>query len=176
MSWVGGKKALREEIVKRFPLGYKRYIEVFGGAAWVLFYKNPGRDFEVYNDFNHLLANLYRCVQEHPNELIEALRYVINSRENFEWARDSLTQNVPASPVQKASWFYQVIRFSYASGLLSYGSQPHDMWSDFPLILQANRRLKDVLVENQDFEQLIRHYDREDSLFYCERRNEWRYV
>ena len=168
MSWVGGKKALREEIVKRFPLGYKRYIEVFGGAAWVLFYKNPGKDFEVYNDFNHLLANLYRCVQEHPNELIEALRYVINSRENFEWARDSLAQNVPASPVQKASWFYQVIRFSYASGLLSYGSQPHDMWSDFPLILQANRRLKDVLVENQDFEQLIRHYDREDSLFYCD--------
>ena len=168
MSWVGGKKALREEIVKRFPLGYKRYIEVFGGAAWVLFYKNPGKDFEVYNDFNHLLANLYRCVQEHPDELIESLRYVINSRENFEWARDSLAQNVPASPVQKASWFYQVIRFSYASGLISYGSQPHDMWSDFPLILQANRRLKDVLVENQDFEQLIRHYDREDSLFYCD--------
>ena len=27
------------------------HIEVFGGAAWVLFYKNPGKDFEVYNDF-----------------------------------------------------------------------------------------------------------------------------
>ena len=31
MSWVGGKKALREEIVQRFPLSYERYIEVFGG-------------------------------------------------------------------------------------------------------------------------------------------------
>ncbi len=167
ISWVGGKKALREEVVMRFPLDYKRYIEVFGGAAWVLFHKRPD-PFEVYNDFNGLLANLFRCVQEHPNELIESLRYAINSRENFEWARDALARNAPATPVQRASWFYQVIRYSYASGLLSYGSQPHDMWTDFPLILQANRRLKDVVVENQDFGRLIPHYDRPDSLFYCD--------
>ena len=42
MSWVGGKKALREEVVRRFPLYYERYIEVFGGGGWVLFHKNPG--------------------------------------------------------------------------------------------------------------------------------------
>ena len=32
MAWVGGKKALRDEILARFPLDYKRYIEVFGGV------------------------------------------------------------------------------------------------------------------------------------------------
>ena len=37
MSWVGGKKALREEIVRRFPLSYERYIEVFGGGGCRLF-------------------------------------------------------------------------------------------------------------------------------------------
>ena len=141
---------------------------MFGGAAWVLFYKQPGRDFEVYNDYNHQLANLYRCVQEHPDELIESLRYVINSRENFEWAKEALDRDVPASPVQKASWFYQKIRYSYASGLVSFGAKPHDMWSNFPLILQANRRLKHVGVENQDFEELIRHFDSAASFFYCD--------
>lgn len=168
MSWVGGKKALREEIVKRFPLNYERYVEVFGGAGWVLFHKQPGRDFEVYNDFNSLLANLYRCVQERPEELIAALRYAINSRENFEYIKNALAQNKAASEVQKAAWFYQLIRYSYASALKSFGGQPHDIWDDFPLILQANRRLKDVVVENQDFEQLIRHYDRAEALFYCD--------
>ena len=59
ISWVGGKKALRDLIVQHFPLGYDRYIEVFGGGGWVLFHKLPGRDFEVYNDFNGLLVNLY---------------------------------------------------------------------------------------------------------------------
>ncbi len=57
-SWIGGKKALRDEIVVRFPAHYSRYIEVFGGGGWVLFHKAPGNDFEVYNDFNPNLANL----------------------------------------------------------------------------------------------------------------------
>jgi site-specific DNA-adenine methylase len=56
MSWIGGKKSLRELIVKLFPLYYERYIEVFGGGGWVLFHKAPGNDFEVYNDFNSLLT------------------------------------------------------------------------------------------------------------------------
>lgn len=51
MSWIGGKKSLRELIVTLFPLYYERYIEVFGGGGWVLFHKPPGNDFEVYNDF-----------------------------------------------------------------------------------------------------------------------------
>ena len=41
MSWIGGKKALRELIVRLFPLYYERYIEVFGGGGWVLFHKPP---------------------------------------------------------------------------------------------------------------------------------------
>ena len=38
IAWIGGKKLLRKEIVKRFPEeGFTRYVEVFGGAGWVLF-------------------------------------------------------------------------------------------------------------------------------------------
>ena len=74
MSWIGGKKSLRDLIVNLFPLYYERYIEVFGGGGWVLFHKNPGNDFEVYNDFNGLLVNLYCCVREKPTELIDALQ------------------------------------------------------------------------------------------------------
>ena len=168
MSWVGGKKALREEVVCRFPLYYERYIEVFGGGGWVLFHKNPGNDFEVYNDFNGLLANLYRCVRNQPQELIGALKYVLNSREDFDLIKDALARDSPATPEEKASWFYQLIRYSYASALTSFGGQPHDMWANFPLIEQAHRRLAKVVVENRDFGQLIRKYDRPVSLFYCD--------
>ena len=167
MSWVGGKKALREEVVQRFPLYYERYIEVFGGGGWVLFHKPPGRDFEVYNDFNSLLANLYRCVLDKPDLLMNALKYVLNSREDFDRVRLALRRQ-RTTDVQRAAWFYQIIRYSYASALTSYGSQPHDMRANFPLIEQAHRRLKDVVVENKDFEKLIRQYDRPVSLFYCD--------
>ena len=168
MSWIGGKKALRELIVSVFPLYYERYIEVFGGGGWVLFHKPPGNDFEVYNDFNGLLTNLYRCVREKPDELIEALHFVLNSRKDFDIVRNSLARDSPASDVERASYFYQLIRYSYASGLTSFGSQPHDMWSNFPLIEQAHRRLSKVVVENKDFEKLIRQYDRPVSFFYAD--------
>lgn len=168
MSWIGGKKALRELIVSLFPLYYERYIEVFGGAGWILFHKNPGNDFEVYNDYNSLLVNLYRCVREKPNELMDALRYCLNSREDFDYIKNCLARDSPVSDVQKAAWFYQQIRYSYASGLTSFGSQPHDIWSNFPLIEQAHRRLAKVVIENKDFEKLIRQYDRPVSFFYCD--------
>ena len=113
MSWVGGKKALREEVVQRFPLYYERYIEVFGGGGWVLFHKPPGRDFEVYNDFNSLLANLYRCVRDKPDLLMNALKYVLNSREDFDRVRLALRRQ-RTTDVQRAAWFYQIIRYSYA--------------------------------------------------------------
>jgi DNA adenine methylase len=168
MSWIGGKKSLRELIVSLFPLYYERYIEVFGGGGWVLFHKPPGNDFEVYNDFNGLLTNLYRCVREKPNELIDALYFVLNSREDFDIVKKSLARDSPTSDVIRASYFYQLIRYSYASGLTSYGSQPHDMWGNFPLIEQAHRRLSKVVIENKDFEKLIRQYDRPVSFFYAD--------
>lgn len=59
-------------------------------------------------------------------------------------------------------------RVSNASALTSFGNQPHDLWADFPLIEQAHRRLARVVIENKDFEKLIRHYDRPESLFYCD--------
>ncbi len=168
MSWIGGKKSLRELIVNLFPLYYERYIEVFGGAGWILFHKNPGNDFEVYNDFNSLLVNLYRCVRDKPNELMDALRYCLNSREDFDYVKNCLARDSPVTDVQKAAWFYQLIRYSYASGLTSFGSQPHDIWGNFPLIEQAHRRLAKVVIENKDFEKLIRQYDRPVSFFYCD--------
>ena len=168
MSWIGGKKALREEIVARFPLNYTRYIEVFGGGGWILFHKDPGRDFEVYNDFNPNLANLYRCVRDHPEELQEELRYVLNSRLDFDYMKKMMHSGTVLTDIKRAAYFYQLIRYSYASGLDSYGGQPHSMWNNFPLIHQACQRLQRVVIENKDFEKLIRQYDRPESFFYCD--------
>ena len=69
-----------------------------------------------------------------------SLRYVLNAREDFDRARLALRRKGTTS-VQRAAWFYQIIRQSYASALTSFGNQPHDLWADFPLIEQAHRRL-----------------------------------
>lgn len=170
MAWIGGKKALRDEILKRFPLYYERYIEVFGGAGWVLFNKPPGRDYEVFNDYNSNLVNLYRCVRDRPNKLKYKLKYVLNSREDFELIARMHKKGMfdKMRAVDRAARFYQLIRYSYGASLDRFGSNPHSLWSDFPQIDMASRRLQNVVIENRDFEKLIGQYDRPVSFFYCD--------
>lgn len=168
MSWVGGKKALRDQILSRFPLEYKRYIEVFGGGGWVLFHKPPGRDFEVYNDFNGNLVNLYRCVREHPDELEKELTFMLNSRLDFEYMKYMLHSKAVLPDIRRAAYYYALIRYSYASSVDSFGSQPHSMWRNFPLIHAASKRLQNVVIENKDCVKLIGQYDRSESFFYCD--------
>lgn len=165
---MGGKNALAPLLYECFPLYYERYVEVCGGAGWLLFYKPPGNDFEVYNDYNPLLTNMFGCVRDRPAEFLESLRFSLNSRRDFERIRAHLTPEFPEHDVLRAAEFYQLIRYSYASGLTSYGSQPHDIWNDFPIIRQAHRRLGRVVIENKDFEKLIDQYDREVTLFYLD--------
>lgn len=168
MAWVGGKKALRDEILARFPRNYKRYIEVFGGAGWVLFHKPPGNDFEVFNDFNGNLVNLYRCVREQPEALRNELRYMLNSRLDFEYMKGMLHSQAVLPDVRRAAYYYALIRYSYAAGTSTLGSQPHAMWNNFPLIESAAGRLQKVVIENKDCVKLIRQYDRPESFFYCD--------
>ena len=168
MAWVGGKKALRDEILARFPRNYERYIEVFGGAGWVLFHKPPGNDFEVFNDFNGNLVNLYRCVREQPEALRNELRYMLNSRLDFEYMKGMLHSQAVLPDVRRAAYYYALIRYSYAAGTSTFGSQPHAMWNNFPLIESAAGRLQKVVIENKDCVKLIRQYDRPESFFYCD--------
>lgn len=171
MPWVGGKKALRKILGSYLPADCERYVEVFGGAAWLLFSRPPGR-FEVYNDFNGLLVNLFRCVREKPYELIEALRFHLNAREEFarilRQHNQSAQLSITECDVQLAAEFYYLIRASYASSLTSFACQPHDFWRDFPLILAAHRRLARTVIECQDFEALLLHYDRPETVFYLD--------
>ena len=84
IAWIGGKKLLRKEIVKRFPEeGFTRYVEVFGGAGWVLFEKEQGKELEVFNDRDSNLINLYRCIKYHCGELQRELEWLTISREQF---------------------------------------------------------------------------------------------
>ena len=83
IGWIGGKRALRNEILQRMPSGIGRYIEVFGGAGWVLFGREPSsKVMEVFNDYDAELVNIYRCIRKedrqktvvqtpHPVEVIE---------------------------------------------------------------------------------------------------------
>ena len=65
--------------------------------------------------------------------------------------------------VKRAAAFFKLIRYSYGSGCTSYGCKNFDVRKCFDTIWQASRRLADTVVENKDFEALIRQYDRDSA-------------
>ena len=70
--------------------------------------------------------------------------------------------------VRRAAMFLKLLRYSYSSGCKSYASQPFDLRRLFGLIRELENRMANVVIENQDFAALVRHYDRPDSFFYAD--------
>lgn len=169
ITWIGGKKLLRKKILEQFPEDgtYNRYIEVFGGAAWVLFSKERHADFEIYNDVNGNLVNLFRCVKYHPEAVQKELEWILLSREQFFDAREQI--NVRGmTDIQRAARFYIVIHESFGADCRSFGVRSKDITNKILDLTTISKRLNRVVIENQDFEKVIRNYDRDGALFYLD--------
>ena len=104
---------------------------------------------------------------EHLAEELEIATHFLKEPEAAE-IRDILMERAAVGDVKRAAAFYKIIRYSYGSGCTSYGCQPFDIRKTFTIIWEANRRLKDTVIENKDFEALIRQYDRPNAFFYCD--------
>lgn len=167
IGWIGGKKLLRDKIVSLFPTKIDRYIEVCGGAAWVLFHKDKHAEFEVYNDANRELTNLFKCIKFHRPEIQRELQYMLNSREMFE--NFKAQYNIRGmTDIQRAARFFMLLKTSYGSNGRSYGCIKKDISVMSEYLTQIEKRLSRVIVENKDFEDLLRVYDKPDALSYLD--------
>ena len=81
---MGNKTSILHILYALFPTSYGRYIEPFGGSGAVLLGKPKPDSFEVYNDYNGNLVNLFRCMRDRPLEFIRALGFLnLNARDDF---------------------------------------------------------------------------------------------
>ena len=199
---MGNKTSILHILYALFPLNYERYIEPFGGSGAVLLGKKKPDKFEVYNDFNHNLVNLFQCMRDRPVALIEEIGFLnLNSRDDFnrnkEFFKDEkfkdrfieeemekiqllfdkptadelielMTRRKLDYNLRRAAMFLKLLRYSYSSGGKSFACQPMNIRSLFGLIQDVSIRLNNAVIENQDFEVLIKHYDRENAFFYCD--------
>lgn len=167
IKWVGGKRLLRRQILAEFPEKPSCYVEVFGGAAWVLFAKDRHAEMEVYNDINHDLVNLFRCVKYHGEELYEELRWTLVSREMFEQAKEDM-KNPHLSDIQRAARFFLLVKCSFGAKMGEFSAKRVSFSSTIENMALFRKRLNTVAVEQLDFEKLISLYDREGTLFYAD--------
>lgn len=168
IPWIGGKSQLAKTIVSMFPESFGRYVEVFGGGGSVLFYKDKHAAFEVYNDANGQLVNLFRCIRYHREELQREISGYVNAREFFEDIKERLDTR-GFTDIQRAAMFYVQVKISYGADTRTYGCNKKNLSPEY--LTEIEKRLKSgsgVVIEHKDFENLINVYDRPDSLFYCD--------
>lgn len=167
IKWVGGKRLLRKQILAAFPEKMSCYVEVFGGAGWVLFAQEKAAETEVYNDINSELVNLFRCVKYHAEALQEELRWCLVSREQFLQAKEE--RNLPyLTDIQRAARFFVLVKCSFGAKLGEFSGKRVSLNSTIQELAVFKERLRSTIIECQDFEEIIRHYDGENTLFYAD--------
>ena len=166
IPWVGGKGKLLWIINKLMPDHYKRFIDVFGGSGTVTISRPIQRGcMEVYNDYNGNLTNLFCCVKNRTMALLAELGFLpLNTRDDFNvlykfFSKDEITDDYLQEEMDLTEVY---LKPPDAEG------KPCDIRRFFHLIWECSRRLANVVIENKDFEELIRQYDRKNAVLYCD--------
>jgi DNA adenine methylase len=75
LSYIGGKSKIGKWIVPFYDKNMETYVETFGGMFWCFFNMDlkqfPNLKRVVYNDFNPLNYNLFKCIQNPERLLVE---------------------------------------------------------------------------------------------------------
>ena len=129
----------------------------------------------VYNDIDELLVNLFKVVKERPGELQKRLLLMPFSKAVFGECKRLVESGevYKLDPVEKAAVFFYVISNSFNAEMDSikvsvlYSDAKRHMRKVLALTDIA-KHLLDVAIENRDFRDIIRLYDRDYTLFYCD--------
>lgn len=165
---MGGKSKLRKTIIAMIP-EHTCYVELFFGAGWVYFGKEPSK-VEVINDIDKELINLFRMIKHHAPEIERMLQYEFSGRDIFEEYRNCSIEYL--TEINRAVRFLFLISQSFAGKGDHYGygtntrPSPQIFYKD--VLIELKDRLRNTYVENLSFEKIIDKYDRGYSFFFCD--------
>jgi DNA adenine methylase len=170
--YIGGKSRISKQIIEMMP-EHKAYCEVFAGAAWVFFRKEPVK-YEVLNDLDGDLVAFYRVVQNHLEEFLRQFRWILSSREWFEDYKRQI-QASGLTDIQRAARFYYIQRQAF-SGVVrnpSFGINPRNRPRINLLRIEeemseVHLRLTNATIENLDWRTFIDKYDRNKTILYLD--------
>lgn len=168
LKWTGGKRLLTSRITPHLQ-GYKRYYEPFFGGGAVFFQLTPSQS--VLSDLNPELINCYEVTKQNPEELIDRLRRLKNSEENYYLVRASS----PRSKVSRAARFIYLCTLSFngiyrvnLSGQFNvpYGRKEHLKPCDIPLIRSISQQLQSCELVCADFEAVANDANAGDCVYF----------
>jgi DNA adenine methylase len=171
LPYIGGKRAIAKQIIAVFPK-HRTYVEPFAGGAQVFFHKEPSK-VEVLNDLDGEMVNFFRVCQQHYEELLRYLRFMLVSRSWHELLK--ATDPATLTDVQRAARHLYLLKNSYAGLIRSLNYKCHVVQPPglnperLPeTIEETHKRLARVQLENLPYETVLKRFDRPDTLFYLD--------
>lgn len=168
---IGGKSRSAKQIIAIFPK-HICYVEPCAAGAQVFFHKPPSK-VEVLNDLDGEVVNFFRVCQVHHEELIRSIRYHLASRQWFDLLRK--TDPSTLTDIQRAARFFYIRKTSFGGRVLNptfgYGvtAPPRFQPARIPeIIAKAHQRLQNVQIECLPYQQVLKRYDRPETLFYLD--------
>lgn len=195
LSYIGGKSKIGKWIVDYYPQDMEVYLETFGGMYWCFFNmdlsKYPNLKKVVYNDFNPLNYNLFKCVQN-PSELqramdsipVQQLGVTNTPQEYKERFSEYQTELFSSGFTYNTPDYETAAKYAYVLTQVFSGSKPEtssyiDLKGKYrskylsfrdklskPDWVEHFVRITDV--ENMDFEDVVNKYDSEKTFIYLD--------
>jgi DNA adenine methylase len=179
-GWYGGKFSHLNWLLPLLPKA-RHYCEPFAGSAAVLLNREPS-PVETYNDIDGEVVNFFRVLRDQKEALIEAIGLTPFAREEFEIAFTPSTETL--SDLERARRFFVLAR-QVRTGLAQKASAGR--WAHCLLTSRAGmagavsrwlgsveglseivQRLLRVQIEHAPAIEVIKRYDSEETLFYCD--------
>lgn len=195
LSYIGGKSKIGKWIVEEYPTDMETYVETFGGMFWCFYNmdmsKYPNLKTVVYNDFNPLNYNLFKCL-ENPTELLKAVnsipcqeRGVEKTPELYSILFSNFQQSIFSGElIIKSPDYMLAAQYAYILTQVFSGSKPEssgfiDLKGKYKSKYLTFRDklsnpkwldkfLKITNVENMDFADVIQKYDSESTYIYLD--------
>ena len=196
LSYIGGKSKIAPKlIIPNIPNNIEEFIEVFGGMFWTFFSMDlkqfPNLNKVVYNDFNPLNYNLFKCVQN-PQELLRSINSIECQQQGVDITPSHLKEQFNSFQAEIFNEGFSVnpgdyevaAKYVYILTQVFSGSKPEtssyiDLKGKYKSKYLTFRDklskpdwvdhfLKITDVENMDFQDVINKYDGEKSYFYVD--------
>jgi DNA adenine methylase len=166
------------KLLKLIP-PHRIYVEVFGGAAALLFAKEPS-PVEVYNDIDSDLVNLFRVLRDEEKfqRFYRLVCLTPYSREEYNFYRQTFEDC--QDDVERAYRFFVCARqsfsghifagwhFSVTAGARGMARACSGWLSAVEGLPEFHARIMRVQIEHNDFRKIIPTYDTPETFFYCD--------
>lgn len=173
----GGDWFIKDEIIALLvKSGCRTLVEVFGGSGVISMYA-PRDVFRViiYNDRDDLLVNFFMVLKEKPREIARRIALLPFSRTVFNKYLEMYSSGEihKLDPVEKAVALFYINRASMWAKADSFSiktknSPAREIRRQASLMTEYARMWADVTIENKDFRDMIKTYDRRYTVFYCD--------